>query len=103
MPAKELSRSDRDQGSGGHLVGNPKSNLIQLVRQHYQNLWGEPSRTAHFKIMGKETDLYKWDANLNPEGVYLYATAGMSEYPLVDYDPKHRLELYTGLLPERDH
>lgn len=53
--------------------------------------------------MGKETDLYKWDADKNPEGVALYATAGMSEYPLVDYDPKHRLELYTGLLPARDH
>lgn len=79
-----------------------RSDLIQSVREHYQNLWGEPSREAHFEIMGKETDLFKWDAELNPEKVFLYATAGMSEYQLAGYDPTHRLELYTGLLPERD-
>ena len=83
-------------------MGRLRGDLIQSVREHYQNLWGEPSREAHFEIMGKETDLFKWDADLNPEKVFLYATAGMSEYPLADYDPTHRLELYTGLLPERD-
>lgn len=83
-------------------MGRLRSVLIQSIREHYENLWGEPSREAHFKIMGKETDLFKWDADLNPEGVFLYATAGMSEYPLTGYAPTHRLELFTGLLPERD-
>lgn len=77
--------------------------MIQAVKDHYVNLWGEPSRNAHFKIMGKETDLFKWDADSNPQGVFVYATAGMSEYPLAEYDPTHRLELFTGLLPARDH
>ena len=76
--------------------------MIQSVKEHYQNLWGEPSRTAHFEIMGKETDLFKWNADRNPEGVFLYATAGLSEYALAGYDATHRLELFTGLLPERD-
>ena len=76
--------------------------MVESVKEHYKNLWGEPSRTAHFEIKGKEIYVFKWDADLNPERVFLYATAGMSEYPLTDYDPTHRLELFTGLLPERD-
>lgn len=76
--------------------------LIEFVRQHYQNLWGEPSRTAHFTIFGKETEVLKWDADTNPEGVCLYATAGVSDYPLEGYEPTHRLELFTGLIPAQD-
>ena len=76
--------------------------LVEVLRQHYRNLWGEPSRTAHFTIMSKETDILKWDAEINPEGVCLYATAGVSEYPLAEYDPTHRLEFFTGLLPAQD-
>jgi Suppressor of fused protein (SUFU) len=64
--------------------------------------WGEPSRTAHFRMEGKEIDVYKWAVGVNPEGVCLYATVGMSDYVLAGYDLTHRLELFIGLLPEQD-
>lgn len=79
-----------------------KAMLVERVKQHYCDLWGEPSRTAHFTIMGKETNVLKWDADLNPERVFLYVTAGLSEYQLAEYDPTHRLELFTGLIPAKD-
>jgi hypothetical protein len=76
--------------------------LVESVRQHYLSLWGEPSRTAHFELMGREIEIYKWSAEINPQGVCLYATIGMCEHPIDGYDPTHRLELFVGLLPQQD-
>jgi hypothetical protein len=44
----------------------------------------------------------KWSAEVSPEGVALYATVGASGRPLPGTDPGHRIEIFTGLLPEQD-
>jgi hypothetical protein len=52
--------------------------------------------------MGREIEIYKWDAEINPQGVCLYATVGMCEHTIAGYDSTHRLELFVGLLPSQD-
>jgi hypothetical protein len=46
--------------------------------------------------------VHKWAPDANPEGVALYATDGMSAEIVPGDDPEHRLELFLGLLPEKD-
>lgn len=72
------------------------------VRKHYLRLWGEPSRTAEFRIEGRGVEIYKWDAARNPEQVNLYVTLGISNYPLPGHGPGHRLEFFLGLNPAQD-
>jgi hypothetical protein len=74
---------------------------MSTVGDHYIELWGEPSREAEFEILGHEIEVYKWDADANPEEVVMYATVGASASPTPG-SPSHRNEFYVGLLPEHD-
>jgi len=77
-----------------------------MIRMSVENLymshWGEPSRRAEFYVAESPMAILKWNAEDNPEGVALYATAGMSDASMRGHNPKHRLELFCGLLPEQD-
>jgi hypothetical protein len=75
---------------------------IAEVHELYRTRWGEPSRTASFCTRDLEIEVLKWDAASSPEGVALYATVGASARPLAGEDPRHRVELFLGLLPEQD-
>ena len=46
--------------------------------------------------------MFKWNAEANPEGVCLYATVGASSWSAAGRNPGHRLEFFTGLLPDCD-
>jgi hypothetical protein len=72
------------------------------IHDLYLARWGPPSREARFDARDYGISILKWAADATSEGVALYATAGASEWPLSGRDPNHRIELYTGLLPERD-
>jgi Suppressor of fused protein (SUFU) len=74
----------------------------QAVRDLYIASWGEPSRRARFDVGEFGIDVLKWSAEVSPEGVALYATVGASCRPLEGTDPGHRIEFFTGLLPEQD-
>lgn len=76
--------------------------IISAVRDLYIARWGEPSRKAAFGVAGLEVEVYKWNAEVNPEGVALYATIGSSAHPVAGRDIKHRVEYFLGLLPPRD-
>lgn len=76
--------------------------ISSTVKEHYERMLGGPSRTARFDTSGRAVEIYKWDAEANPQGVCIYATAGMSDHVLEGYDPAHRLELFMGLLPAED-
>lgn len=64
--------------------------------------WGEPSRNARFQVDGFRVEIFKWNADVNREGVNLYITIGASAQPLAGRDTGHRVEFFTGLLPARD-
>jgi hypothetical protein len=72
------------------------------VRRHYEELWGESSREARFRVMGREIEVSKWDAARNPEQVNIYATVGASAHESPGRDAKHRLEFFVGLKPAKD-
>jgi suppressor of fused protein SUFU len=74
---------------------------LTLLTDYYVDLWGRPSREAEFEIAGHGIEVYKWDADSNPQGVAMYATLGASVAPAPD-SPTHRNEFYVGLLPEND-
>jgi hypothetical protein len=76
--------------------------VLEVVRQHYLHLWGEPSRIIPLHSKDYHIDVYKWDASANPEEVTLYATLGASVFPQPGHATSHRFEFYTGLLPELD-
>lgn len=84
------------------LVGRRMRMSLEDLQEHYRSSWGEPSRTARFETSGKAVEICNWQATENPEGVCLYATAGLSAYALEGHDPAHRLELFTGLLPDEE-
>jgi len=77
--------------------------MIQaLVRTHYRDLWGEPSRRAEHIFKGQPFEIWKWDADRTAEGVTLYTTIGASSYPLPGWPTSHRFELFLGLQPPED-
>jgi suppressor of fused protein SUFU len=77
--------------------------LIQeLVRTHYLELWGQPSRRAEHIFKGQPFEVWKWDADRIAEGVTLYTTIGASSYPLPGWPSSHRFELFLGLQPPED-
>jgi hypothetical protein len=76
--------------------------VIDQVREHYKTLWGQPSRSALFTLQRCRVEIYKWNEDSNPEEVCLYASIGASLHPLVAADPDHRIEVFTGMLPEQD-
>lgn len=76
--------------------------IVSAVRDLYVASWGEPSMKAVFRVAGLEAEVCKWDAEVAPEGVALYATIGSSAYPMAGRDPKHRVEFFAGLVPPRD-
>jgi hypothetical protein len=76
--------------------------ILDSVRYHYLACFGEASRTASFETAGFQVHIYKWNADINQEGVFLYATLGTSAYPVPGYESAHRLDLVAGLLPEND-
>ena len=76
--------------------------VASAVRDLYIASWGEPSRKAVFRVAGLEVEVCKWDAEVTPEGVVLYATLGSSSYPAAGRDPKHRVEFFVRLVPPRD-
>jgi hypothetical protein len=75
---------------------------VDVVRDHYQARWGEPTRRARFDVGEFTIEVLKWDVGSSPEGVALYATVGASSWPLTGRDPAHRIEFFVGLLPEQD-
>jgi Suppressor of fused protein (SUFU) len=76
--------------------------VADAVRDLYHVRFGEPARRARFEVDEYTIDVLKWDADVNPEGVNLYATVGASSWPRAGVDPKHRLEFFTGLTPAQD-
>ena len=77
--------------------------MIQgLVRRHYLELWGPPSRRAEHIFNGQPFEVWKWDADRIAEGVTLYTTIGASSYPLPGWPASHRFELFLGLQPPED-
>jgi hypothetical protein len=60
-----------------------------LVRKHYRELWGEPSRVAEHIFRRQAFQIWKWDADRTAEGVALYATIGASAHPICRL-AKHR-------------
>lgn len=72
------------------------------VRDGYLARWGEPSRTATFRVAGLDAEILKWKAEANPEGVNIYATIGASVHPMAGREPNHRVEFFLGLLPGKD-
>ena len=72
------------------------------VREHYVALWGEPSRTASYELLGHAIDVYKWDAVRSPEQVNLYATLGAALYSWPGHALTHRVEFFVGLEPAQD-
>ena len=73
-----------------------------LVRRHYRELWGEPSRVAEHIFKGQAFEIWKWDAERTAEGVALYGTIGGSARPLPGSPSSHRFELFLGLRPPED-
>lgn len=76
--------------------------IVDDVRDLYLAQWGQPSRTANFRVGEFEVDVLKWNAETTPEGVNLYATVGASARPTVGRDHLHRAEFFIGLLPAMD-
>jgi hypothetical protein len=79
----------------------------EIVRKHYRQLWGDPSRVAEHIFKGQTSEkqafeILKWDADRTAEGVALYATIGASAYPLPGSPISHRFELFLGLRPPED-
>jgi hypothetical protein len=73
-----------------------------LVEDHYVAKWGTATRRAQFEVEGLEIAVLKWDADVNPEGVTLYATAGATAHPLADGPATHRTEFFVGLSSASD-
>lgn len=76
--------------------------ITDAVRDFYVARWGAPSRNARFEAGEATVEIFKWNAEANPEGVNLYATIGASAQPMADHDPTHRVEFHLGLLPAKD-
>ena len=76
--------------------------ITDLVRDFYVTRWGEPSRTTTFGVADLTVEVFKWNADANPEGVNLYATVGASARPMAGRDQNHRVEFFVGLLPAKD-
>lgn len=76
--------------------------ILDAVRKHYLDLWGNPSQIIPRRSNDYPIDIYKWDANVHPEHVTMYATVGGSTFPQPGRAPDHRFEFFTGLLPEQD-
>jgi Suppressor of fused protein (SUFU) len=76
--------------------------ITEAVRSWYRTKWGEPSRTANFRVGGLEVDVLKWRPDVTLEGVHLYATSGSSARSMPGADSKHRIEFILGLQPARD-
>jgi hypothetical protein len=74
--------------------------ITGAIRDLYVARWGQPSRSARFQVDGLKVEIFKWDADANPEGVNLYAMIGASARP--GADPNHRVEFFVGLLPAKD-
>jgi Suppressor of fused protein (SUFU) len=76
--------------------------IVDAIRDLYVVRWGRPSRNARFHVDGLDVEVFKWNAETNPEGVNLYPTIGASARPMAWRDPNHRLECFVGLLPAKD-
>ena len=74
----------------------------EKLNEHYTRLWGQPSRTASFHLRDRSVDVWKWDADKNPEQVNIYVTLGASQEPAPGHDANHRFEFFTGLKPAQD-
>lgn len=71
------------------------------VREHYLNVWGDPSREACFSRGECTIEVLKWDAERNPQEVAMYGTLGASERQDPEF-PAHRMEFLAGFRPELD-
>ena len=77
--------------------------IVEAVRRYYVERWGEPSKERRFSDSeGNGASVLKWRKDSTEEGVAIYATLGASERPLESGNPKHRLEVFLGLEPEKD-
>lgn len=79
------------------------SGIREVVREHYVSRWGQPLREAEFRRDDQTIEVYKWNLEHAPEGVVLYATIGGCDRPVGPLESEHRVELFTGLLPEEDN
>lgn len=76
--------------------------ILDDVKGHYRAQWGDPARTANFRISQQTVEVFKWDADKNPEQVNIYATVGASAQVASGYGNDHRLEFFVGLKPAQD-
>src|SRR5687767_5635778 len=83
-------------GSTVRVVTSRSMPVAEAVRALYRANWGEPIRRAAFGD-DVQIEVEKWVA----EGVTIYATVGTSNMPALHHR-HHRVEFFTGLLPERD-
>ena len=73
-----------------------------VLRQHYERLWGVPSREAEFRKEDGAVRVLKWDADARTGDVVMYATLGASAHPVAGRSMSRRLEYFLGLLPQQD-
>ncbi len=76
--------------------------ILDEVKEHYRNLWGQSSRRASFRLSGHLVEVWKWNAESNPQQVNMYATLGCSAHVVAGYDNDHRVEFFVGLQPSED-
>jgi hypothetical protein len=60
--------------------------VTDAVRDLYLARWGAPSRNARFRVDGLDVEIFKWSANVTPEGVNLFANVGASVRSLAGRD-----------------
>ena len=72
--------------------------MLDDVKDHYRALWGEPSREAWFRMFGSEVEIYKWDADTNPEEVVRSTLAVAWSHSWVSSLLAAKLRLLTGRL-----
>lgn len=72
------------------------------MRSHYTATLGEPDREAEFAKGRSVIGVLKWRTGPRTEGVTLYATEGVSDYPLPGVPGSHRQEYFVGFEPECD-
>ena len=72
------------------------------VRSLYLDKWGEPDREAEFETDRCLIRALKWQSSSRTGGVTLYATVGVSDYPLPGVPDSHRQEYFVGFEPEYD-
>jgi hypothetical protein len=79
---------------------NKQVNQLDLIKVHYRECFGAPTREAEFvSKTGERIEVWKWSEAASGEGVCIYATIGAS----IELDAtSKRCEFFLGIAPEVD-